>query len=418
MPAGYPDSISENGSLSYVFNEGVEGRDIFGDRSDYEIFLSYLKDYLSPVTNPEKLKKTFVVKGKSFKGLPRQPKNYLDRVELLVYRLRAGCFHLLVNELVPGSLEQFMRSLLTRYSIYYNKKYKRRGSLFSSSYKVFKPSASQAVFLSYFLHRGSLNNKPDPVLKSFSSYAEYLGLRQSAWVRPDFILSYFGGDEKENFKEVVSYQDFVEKYELNPEEKRLLEDMVFEKIAGDSVFDKTRDRVFVSEDRSVDKAKNRPDFWSGVLAFLISMGLFLVLFGLGVRNIQMVQGRELTAEENTVVTETVLSAATSEAQGSTVVNSPEMSSVDLPASDSSELVSDTLIKTVLKVRVIEGLTQVNIRRGPTVESEKIGSAQSGDAFEFVSESQDWYEIKLTDGTVGFVSAAYTELFIEAKEGTN
>lgn len=397
MPASNPNSISDIGSFGYVFNRGVEGRDIFGDRADYEIFLSYLKDYLSTTTDPECLKKTFVVKGKSFKGLPRQPKNFLNRVELLAYRLKAGCFHLLVHELVPGSLEQFMRSLLTRYSIYYNKKYKRGGSLFSGSYKVFKPSSSQAIFLSYFMHRGS----------HFSSYAEYLGLRRSAWVKSDLILSLFGVDKQENFKRLTDYQEFVEKYELNQEEKKELEGMVFEKLPEESVFNKTRDEARVSEERFVNKARNQPVSWSGRLAFLTSTALFLVLFGLGLRNILMTQRQELV----------VLSAETSQmVEPTVVVGLPETISVDLPASESAGLVDS--VKTVLKVRVNEGLTKVNIRRSPTAESEMVGSTQSGDIFEFVSENQDWYEIKLTDGAAGFVSAAYTELFTQTREETN
>lgn len=417
MPASDVDSISAIGSLGYVFNKGVEGRDIFQDRTDYEIFLSYLKDYLSSTSDPEDLKKTFVVKGKSFRGLPRQPKNFLNRIELLGYRLRASCFHLLVNELAPGSLEQFMRSLLTRYSIYFNKKYKRSGSLFSGSYKVFKPSSSQAVFLSYFLHRGSSDSKPDSVLKGFSSYAVYLGLRQSAWVKPGLILSSFEKDEKENFKGVVSYQEFVEKHELNLEEKKALEGMIFEKLPGDAVFNKTANETFVSEERPVKKTKIHPVSWSGVPAFLTSTALFLALFGLGVRNIHMAQAKEVAARETTAVTEAVLSAATSgEAKPTVVVSSPEMSSIDLSASASSGSVDS--VKPTLTVRVIEGLTNVNIRRAPTTESPKVGSAQSGDVFEFVSESQDWYEIKLADGTAGFMAVAYTELFIETREGTN
>ena len=44
--------------------------------------------------------------------------------------------HLLVYQHQPQAMAQFMRSVLTSYSRYFNKRYKRSGSLFESRYKA------------------------------------------------------------------------------------------------------------------------------------------------------------------------------------------------------------------------------------------------------------------------------------------
>jgi N-acetylmuramoyl-L-alanine amidase len=64
--------------------------------------------------------------------------------------------------------------------------------------------------------------------------------------------------------------------------------------------------------------------------------------------------------------------------------------------------------TTFMVKVNEGYNNVNIRLKPTIESEIVGKANSGDTFELVSEEQGWFQIKLTDGT-GYISSDFATL---------
>ena len=52
---------------------------------------------------------------------------------------------------------------------------------------------------------------------------------------------------------------------------------------------------------------------------------------------------------------------------------------------------------------------VNIRKGASTSSDKIGSAVKGDVLTYVSTSGDWYQVKLADGSLGYVSASYAKL---------
>ena len=78
----------------------------------------------------------------------------------------------------------------------------------------------------------------------------------------------------------------------------------------------------------------------------------------------------------------------------------------------SETVEVKIPKTMLMVKITDGAVSVNIRQEPAILSNKIGEAAEGDTFEFVSINSGWYEIKLADGSTGFISARYIEALSE------
>lgn len=77
----------------------------------------------------------------------------------------------------------------------------------------------------------------------------------------------------------------------------------------------------------------------------------------------------------------------------------------------SEATAEAVIKAevkpeTLRVKIDDGSSFVNIRQKPAINSEKIGKANDGDTFEFISEESGWYEIRLADGQTGFISKKY------------
>lgn len=123
-----------NNNFFHIHNEAVHGTSIFRDEADKITFLSFLKEYLSP-TGSESVKKTFTVKGREYQGVPHMPKNYHTQVELIAYSLKPDGFNLILEQKVDHAIERLIRSLATRYSIYFNKKYNRTGTIFSGPYK-------------------------------------------------------------------------------------------------------------------------------------------------------------------------------------------------------------------------------------------------------------------------------------------
>lgn len=211
MPAKYLHRTDVEGAYSHIYSKGVEGKLIFNNEEDYNVFLDCLKDYLSPPRDSESLKKVFTVRGKTFRGKPYQLKNYFNKIELISYCLLPDHFHLLLYQITKGSIEKFIRSLCTKYSAYFNKKYQHTGPVFIGPYKsVSVEPGLQLSHLTRYLH--SLGNH--------SSYPEYVSVKETSWIKPNTILSLFQG--------VDGYKEFMEKYGRDPKEKELIDRITFE----------------------------------------------------------------------------------------------------------------------------------------------------------------------------------------------
>jgi len=190
-------------SYYHIYNRGVARQKIFLDDQDYKTFLSYLKLYL---TFPN-------LQGPTLKVVPsRILKNFYEEIKLLAYCLLANHFHLFVFQKDMNGITNFMRSLITKYSIYFNKKYKRVGPVFQGNYKaVMVKTENQFIYLSKYIHRNPLPTLPTRLdlegLEGYkySSYINYLGLINQTWLDTSEILSYFS-----KFNTGESYKKFVE----------------------------------------------------------------------------------------------------------------------------------------------------------------------------------------------------------------
>jgi putative transposase len=181
----------------HLYNRGVAKQDIFQDKQDYKTFLSYLKIYLSKKDESQKIAPT------------RQLKNFFEELTLLAYCLMPNHFHMLVWQKNQRTMANFMRSIATKYSRYFNKKYNRVGPVFQSRYKaVLVRRENQFIYLSKYIHRNPLPTRTDLVAYKYSSYLNYLGLINQTWVDKSEILSYFSMlNPKESYKEFVEEID-------------------------------------------------------------------------------------------------------------------------------------------------------------------------------------------------------------------
>jgi len=188
-------TYDENGYY-HVYNRGVERRNIFLDDQDYRVFLSYLRSYLSPIDDLEKIAPS------------RKLKNYFGTVDLLCYCLMPNHYHMLIRQHVLTAITGFIRSISTRYAMYFNKKYRRSGHLFQGIYRaVLIESEAQLLHLSRYIHRN-----PDPtgfnpvgfMQYLYSSLPNYLGKMQQPWIESQEISSLFSKSNVRN-----SYGSFM-----------------------------------------------------------------------------------------------------------------------------------------------------------------------------------------------------------------
>lgn len=359
MPAQTLQRVSEGGVCCHIYNKGIDNRTIFADDSDYQVFLGFLEDYLSVPKPPEDIKKDFIINNRTFRGVPHQAKNYFEKVELIAYSLKSDHFHLLLHQKTEKSLQAFLRSLCTRYSMYFNKKYKRTGSLFEGPYRSIQVDGKADLLrLTRYFHTEG----------GYSTYPEFTGQKQTPWVKTKVVQSIKNS--------IGNYKDFVEKYEQDEEEEGLLAKIAIE----------TVDRHL--EGRDPGELKLRP--WSRIPELVGASAIFVLLLSLGLRNIAAVAQSPETAH-TTILGTTTLASPTSTAEPEPI---PAPTATPEP-------------KIMLTVRSDHG--PVNIREKPTVYSNKIGEALDGDTFEFVSKSQSWMEVKLPENSTGFISSKYTKI---------
>ena len=190
----------------------MEKRSIFGGDQDYSVFLNYLHEYLEP-KNKKLLHEELAKESLSWNEKEKILKllrlnNFFGEIELIAYCLMPNHFHLLVKQNGPESIDKFTNSLLTRYATYFNRKYRRVGRFFQDVYKaVLINSEEQLLHLSRYIHRNplELGENSRYYQSKYTSLPEYLGKRNTNWVKSQEILNYFS---KTNPKD--SYLSFVE----------------------------------------------------------------------------------------------------------------------------------------------------------------------------------------------------------------
>lgn len=163
-------------SYYHVYNRGVNRRVIFKDEEDYLFFQSLFARHLRPA------------EAKDAKGRPYP--HFRPKIDLLAFCLMPNHFHLLVYQKEDESaLEGLMRSIGTAYTMYFNKKYNRRGPLFENHYRaVLVRSDSYLQHISRYIH---LNHK-DYRRWPHSSYPVYAGFGDAIeWLETNTVLGLF-----------------------------------------------------------------------------------------------------------------------------------------------------------------------------------------------------------------------------------
>lgn len=207
--------------IYHIFNRGVEKRIIFLDDQDYRVFLHILKEALSdPITLPPRILSLHnsPIQGSTLQQITRMPKNFYGTIELFAYCLMPNHFHLLIKQRDEKGMKEFLHSIATRYSIYFNKKYKRVGPLFQSIYKaIMVTEEPYLLHLTRYIHINPGEHFPN-LVDAYSSYADYLHKRHTPWLNSDFILSFFSPSTLPLLKRNHTYQDFVESYKTDSAE--------------------------------------------------------------------------------------------------------------------------------------------------------------------------------------------------------
>lgn len=195
-----------NDEYYHVFNRGVDKRSIFFGNDDYSRFLQSMKEFntIEPIGS---------IYENSFKNLSENQLgdsvSKLDKEEKLVefvsYCLNPNHYHFILKQVVDKGIEKFMHRLGVGYSMFFNRKYDRSGSLFQGKFK-----ASHIDSNEYLLHLSVYVNFNDKIHKlgdrvsksSWSEYMEDVKYVKDSFCKKDIILG--------QFKDIKEFKNFAE----------------------------------------------------------------------------------------------------------------------------------------------------------------------------------------------------------------
>lgn len=201
-----------SGGSYHIYNRGVEKRIIFKNRSDYAKFISIIESYMTP--------KTDLSLGIPITHTPYwRSKLEKDEVEIVSFCLMPNHFHFLLKQNTRDGVTKFMRRISNAYVNYFNKKYKREGTLFQGKFKaVLIDTDAYLLHLSRYIHLNPIEVRPLNIGRSqwllnypYSSYMEYLGKRKTKWIKHQIVLDFFRKNGS-LFKKAKTYKQFVESY--------------------------------------------------------------------------------------------------------------------------------------------------------------------------------------------------------------
>lgn len=179
--------VAIENSFYHIFHKGAGNQAVFIEEADFDRFLDKLEGL------------------KTVKGFDHS---------ILSYSLLPSQFHLLIY-VHKTPLSKIMTSLLTGYSMYWNSKYKRKGSVFHGRFrsKVVDPQ-SYFIDASCYIHAlpSYFGLSEDPSLYPFSSFGEILGISHQRIVNKEEVMGYIGDSPwalEEYKKRVLKTVDLV-----------------------------------------------------------------------------------------------------------------------------------------------------------------------------------------------------------------
>jgi len=146
------------GEYFHVFNRGNSKQDIFKSVHDYNRFMLLL--YLANDTTKYQMRDVVRSDDDPFKI-----KRDREIVDIHAYCLMPNHYHLVLSSKIENGITRFMQKLGTGYSMYFNRKYERSGSLFEGKFKAKHADTDEYLkYLFSYIHMNPLALKDEVIL--------------------------------------------------------------------------------------------------------------------------------------------------------------------------------------------------------------------------------------------------------------
>lgn len=213
-----------NNEIYHIYNRSIAHQPLFLKQQEYLRFLDIIFYYSYrvaklryshynrlPIDQKAEIKRNFQLKRKKL-------------VNIFAYSIMPNHFHFLLQQRMDNGIKIFLSNLQNSYAKYFNKKYKRSGSLFQSMFKCVRiETDEQFLHVSRYIHLNPLTSfviKNHQELEKYpwTSFAYYLGNINSDVINPEMVMGFLSSKEK--FKKFTT--DQVEYQQKLEEIKHLL----------------------------------------------------------------------------------------------------------------------------------------------------------------------------------------------------
>lgn len=181
------------GEFYHVYNHGIDDRNIFADEYDSMRFLESLM-YFNTEESLGGIYLGSLPDVLELKGKRTQKK----LVNIVSYCLNPNHFHLLLEQVSEKGISEFMQRVGGGYTLYYNNKNKRKGSLFRGTFKSSWVNSNEyLLYLSAYINLNFRVHKlPEESLKVVrTSWDEYLNQAKIKMCSKEIIMGQFKNSE-------------------------------------------------------------------------------------------------------------------------------------------------------------------------------------------------------------------------------
>lgn len=127
---------------------------------------------------------------------------------MICYCLMPNHFHMIIRQKDQSDMEYFMRSIITKYVKYFNKRHKRVGPLFQSRYKATNILTEKYILnLSCYIHLNpsKIVGKENLLDYPWSSYSAYVNNYQIEWLEKRFLSINYLKNNINSYKTLKDY---------------------------------------------------------------------------------------------------------------------------------------------------------------------------------------------------------------------
>jgi putative transposase len=195
--------------IYHVFTKSIAKFTVFLDHKDYARMIELLKYY----KNKPILKFSDYKKLKETKVYYDPVKSETPFVEIIAYCLMPTHIHLVLQEISPSGISEYMRIVLDSYTRYFNKRIGRKGPLWEGRVKkVLVESNEQLLHLTRYVHLNPVSagivEKPEDWV--YSSYREYIGMEKEKVCNKEKFFDFSKKEYKKFVEDRIDYQRNLE----------------------------------------------------------------------------------------------------------------------------------------------------------------------------------------------------------------